>query len=61
MNRLVPSLAALAVAVLAVVPAPAIVQAWPSKPITYVVPFPAGGTTDILARLISQMLSATLG
>jgi len=34
---------------------------WPSKPITYVVPFPAGGTTDTLARLISQKLGVALG
>lgn len=34
---------------------------YPSKNITYLVPFPAGGTTDILARLISQKLSAALG
>jgi tripartite-type tricarboxylate transporter receptor subunit TctC len=34
---------------------------WPTKPITYVVPFPTGGTTDILARLIGQRLGATLG
>jgi tripartite-type tricarboxylate transporter receptor subunit TctC len=35
--------------------------AWPTKPITYVVPFPAGGNTDTLARLIGQKLSPVLG
>ncbi|AZG14388.1 MULTISPECIES: Bug family tripartite tricarboxylate transporter substrate binding protein [Cupriavidus] len=34
---------------------------YPSKPITYVVPFAAGGTTDLLGRLIGQKLSAALG
>lgn len=34
---------------------------WPSKPITYVVPFPAVGTTDVLARLIAQRLEPVLG
>ncbi len=35
-------------------------DAWPSKPVTYIVPFPTGGTTDILARLISQKLGPAL-
>jgi tripartite-type tricarboxylate transporter receptor subunit TctC len=41
---------------------PAAAQApWPSKAITYVVPFAPGGNTDTLARLISTKLSAALG
>ena len=35
--------------------------AYPSKPITMVVPFSAGGTTDILARIVGQALTAELG
>ncbi|MGY8526408.1 Bug family tripartite tricarboxylate transporter substrate binding protein [Paracidovorax citrulli] len=34
---------------------------WPGKPITYVVPFAAGGTTDVLGRLIAQGLTKSLG
>lgn len=34
---------------------------WPAKPVRYIVPFPAGGTTDILGRLIGQKLGLALG
>ena len=34
---------------------------WPTKPISYIVPFPAGGTTDIVGRLIGQQLGPVLG
>ena len=34
---------------------------YPSKPITYIVPFGAGGTTDILARLVTQKAGPALG
>jgi tripartite-type tricarboxylate transporter receptor subunit TctC len=36
-------------------------QAWPSRPITIVVSFGAGGTADILARMIGDELSTALG
>ena len=36
-------------------------QAYPSRPIKFIVPFPAGGTTDLLARILSQPLAEKLG
>ncbi len=55
-------LAALAIAAVGTIPAGAFAQAaYPSKPVTIVVPFAAGGTTDILARIIGQALTTELG
>jgi tripartite-type tricarboxylate transporter receptor subunit TctC len=34
---------------------------WPNKPITMVVPFPAGGATDIVGRIVAKQLSDSLG
>ena len=34
---------------------------WPAKPITYIVPFGAGGTTDVLARLVTLKAGPALG
>jgi tripartite-type tricarboxylate transporter receptor subunit TctC len=42
-------------------PCAASAQGWPSRPVTMLVPLPAGGTADVLARGIAQALSDTLG
>ena len=36
-------------------------QTYPSKSVRIIVPFPAGGTTDIVARLVAQRMSDTMG
>ena len=58
MNRLC-SLFLLLIA--AAVPQYAPAQAFPSKPIRIIVPFPAGGTTDIAARIVAQRMQESMG
>ena len=57
-RRTALQLAALA---LASVAGAAHAQAWPSKPVSLVVPFPAGGTTDVLTRALAERLSPAIG
>ena len=36
-------------------------QSWPSRPIKMIVPFPAGGPTDVMTRVLSDKLGQVLG
>lgn len=40
---------------------PAQAQSWPDKPIKLIIPFAAGGTTDIIGRVLAQQMSTILG
>jgi tripartite-type tricarboxylate transporter receptor subunit TctC len=51
----------IAAAALAVSIVPAAAQAYPTKPITLIVPFAAGGPSDTIARLVGKHMSETLG
>lgn len=54
-------LLALALAVLGVGVAAAFADSYPSRPVTIVVPYPAGGPTDTIARLLAQRMQEPLG
>ncbi len=48
-------------AVLATTALGAHAQDWPSKPIRFIVPYPPGGGTDVIARIVQEPLSRALG
>ena len=62
MNRIRRALAVLAVGLCGSLgyAVPAVAQAWPSKTIRIIVPFPPGGTTDVIARRVQPLLERNL-
>ena len=59
LNPLLPAVATFVIALAAAAGAQA--DTWPSKPVTLLVPFPAGGSTDVIARAVGPKLQETLG
>ena len=60
MNRAVRTLAAGVVAALGIASTAVLAQAYPTKPVTVIVPYPPGGATDIIGRVLAQKLSENL-
>ena len=54
-------IASVTAAVFALLALPAAAQTWPNKPIRVIIPYPAGGTSDILARMIGPELTKAWG
>ena len=53
--------AAATLAVIASLPSGAVAQAWPMKPVRVVIPWPAGGSNDVVGRIVMQDLSRAFG
>jgi tripartite-type tricarboxylate transporter receptor subunit TctC len=51
----------LALMSLALSPAVSLAQDWPTKPVTLIVPFPAGGSNDVAARVVGESVRKRLG
>ena len=52
---------AIAIATIFALAAPAHAQDWPQRPVTIVVPFAAGGSADLLARILQQHMQVKFG
>jgi tripartite-type tricarboxylate transporter receptor subunit TctC len=50
-----------ALAILGALSAPAVAQSWPEKQVNFIVPFSAGGTTDLFGRLLTQHMQQKFG
>lgn len=55
------ALLAVPLALSSLLAAPAMAQSYPSKPLVMVVPFPPGGPTDLVARVLAQKMSEQMG
>ena len=60
-TRTISRTVALAFGALTLWPAAALAQAWPSRTIRMIVPFPAGGGVDYIGRIVGKGLSDRLG
>jgi len=52
---------AAALVLFALIPSLSWAQDWPTRPIRFIVPFPAGGSTDVSARIVGEYLTRSLG
>src|SRR5215831_588970 len=59
--KFLPKLLAATAALLCLAATPSLAQNWPQKTIRFIVPFPAGGGTDVVARLVAKNLQDKLG
>lgn len=60
MTKLPHAVAALLAAAVSLTPLAALSQEWPGRPLRFIVPFPPGGTSDIVGRLVAQPVSDRL-
>ena len=61
MKRRMSRVALLVAAVVLAAAMPALAQDYPNRPIRFIVPYPPGGGTDVVARIMSDALAADLG